>query len=207
MAEENRQSVLDAINRAKELYQEIVGKGKHEILKNEEPWNVPGVINYNLNFVKKNYKKSIIQPYYAKTKGNNNLSLFEEDSDIEVDFIEYLEKSKQVKWWFKNGKSDRTYFAVPYVENGITKPFYVDFIVMLNNGQIGLFDTKGGVYAKTAKEKAEGLVGYIIKENKGGRQLFGGIVIPDKGSWRYNDNKKYEYDLNNLTDWKFLDLK
>jgi len=207
LAEENRQSVLDAINRAKELYQEIVGKGKHEILKNEEPWNVPGVINYNLNFVKKNYKKSIIQPYYAKTKGNNNLSLFEEDSDIEVDFIEYLEKSKQVKWWFKNGKSDRTYFAVPYVENGITKPFYVDFIVMLNNGQIGLFDTKGGVYAKTAKEKAEGLVGYIIKENKGGRQLFGGIVIPDKGSWRYNDNKKYEYDLNNLTDWKFLDLK
>jgi type III restriction enzyme len=207
LAEENRDSVINTINRAKELYQEIVGKGKHEILKNEDPWNVPKIINYNLNFVEKNYKKSIIQPYYAKTKGNNNLPLFEEDSDIEVEFIDYLEKAKQVKWWFKNGKADGTFFAIPYKENGIEKSFYVDFIVVLSNGQIGLFDTKGGIYAKTAKERAEGLVEYIAVENKSGKNLFGGIVIKDKGSWRYNDDKKYEYDPNDFKDWKFLNLK
>ena len=185
----------------------MVGKGKHELVENDEPWNVPEIINYNLTFVKKDYKKSIIQPYYSKTKGNNNISLSEEDSDVEVAFIEYLEKVKQVKWWFKNGRQDGSYFAVPYIENGIEKAFYVDFIVMINNGQIGLFDTKGGIYAQTAKERAEGLAEYIEKESKNGKKLFGGILIKEKNSWRYNDSKKYNYDLNNLKDWKFLDIK
>lgn len=127
---------------------------------------MPEIINYNLTFAKKDYKRSIVQPYYAKMRGNNNLALFEEDSDVEVAFIEYLEKAKQVRWWFKNGKQDGSYFAVPYVENGQEKPFYLDFIVMLKDGRLGLFDTKGGIYAKTAKERAEGLTEYIAAENK-----------------------------------------
>ncbi|OGY48055.1 MAG: hypothetical protein A2663_03215 [Candidatus Buchananbacteria bacterium RIFCSPHIGHO2_01_FULL_46_12] len=206
LAEENRQAVIDVINRAKEFYEDVVGKGKHEVIQNEEPWNVPEIINYNLNFVEKDYKRSIIQPYYAKTKGTSNLSLFEEDSDVEVKFIEYLEKAKQVKWWFKNGSQDGSYFAMPYAENDQKKPFYVDFIIMLNDGRIGLFDTKGGIYAKTAKERAEGLAEYIAAENKKGKKLFGGIALKDKNSWRYNDSKKYSYDPSNLKDWKFLDF-
>jgi type III restriction enzyme len=207
LADENRQAVIDVINKAKELYQEVVGKGKHEIVQNDEPWNVPRTINYNLNYVKKNYKKSVIQPYYSKTNGNDTLSLFEEDSEIETAFIDYLEKAKKVKWWFKNGTKDGSYFAVPYFENGNEKPFYVDFIVMLDNNQIGLFDTKGGIYAKTAKERAEGLAEYISKENnKKNKKLFGGIVIKNKNSWRFNDNKKYSYDPDNLKEWKFLDI-
>src|SRR3989338_4003020 len=206
LAEENRQAVIDVINRAKEFYEDVVGKGKHEVIQNEEPWNVPEIINYNLNFVEKDYKRSIIQPYYAKIKGTSNLSLFEEDSDVEVKFIEYLEKAKQVKWWFKNGSQDGSYFAMPYAENDQKKPFYVDFIIMLNDGRIGLFDTKGGIYAKTAKERAEGLAEYIAAENKKGKKLFGGIALKDKNSWRYNDSKKYSYDPSNLKDWKFLDF-
>lgn len=206
LAEENRQIVTDVINRAKELYQDVVGRGKHELVLNDDPWNVPRIINYNLNFVEKDYKRSIVQPYFAKTKGSDNLSLFEEDSDIEVAFIEYLEKARQVRWWFKNGKQDGSYFAVPYVENGQERPFYLDFIVMLTDGRLGLFDTKGGIYAKTAKERAEGLAEYIATENKKDKNLFGGIVLQDKNSWRYHDGKKYTYDPSNLKDWKFLDL-
>jgi type III restriction enzyme len=206
LADENRQAIIDVINKAKELYQEVVGKGKHEIVQNDELWNIPKIINYNLNFVKKNYKKSVIQPYFSKTKGDDSLSVFEEDSEVEIAFIDYLEKAKKVKWWFKNGTKDGSYFAVPYSENGNEKPFYVDFIVMLDNNKIGLFDTKGGIYAKTAKERAEGLAEYITKENKNGKKLLGGIVIKDKNSWRFNDNKKYDYDPDNLKEWKFLDL-
>lgn len=206
LAEENRQLVVDVINRAKELYQDVVGRGKHELIENDEPWNVPKTINYNLTFVKKDYKRSIIQPYYAKTKGTNNLTLFEEDSDVEVDFIEYLEKRESVAWWFKNGKSDSTYFAVPYMENGSEKPFYVDFIVMLEDGRLGLFDTKGGIYAQTATERAEGLQSYIKKQNNLGKKLFGGIVVQDKNSWRINSKEKYSYDSSNLKDWEFLGL-
>ncbi|MCJ7805044.1 DEAD/DEAH box helicase family protein [Patescibacteria group bacterium] len=209
LADENQQIVIDVINRAKDLYQEIVGRGKRQLVMNDEPWNVPEVINYNLTFVKKDYKKSITLPYYARTKGTDNYSLFEEneeDSVIETDFIKYLEKAKQVKWWFKNGKQDGSYFAVPYIENGIDKPFYVDFIVTFVNGKIGLFDTKGGIYAQTAKERAEGLVEYIASENKKGKKLFGGIVLNEKGSWRLNGSKTYTYNPKNLKDWKFLNL-
>jgi type III restriction enzyme len=206
LAEENRQAVVDVINRAKELYQEVVGRGKHEVVQNDEPWNVPRIINYNLNFLEKDYKRSIVQPYFSKTKITKNLPLFEGDSTFEVAFLEYLEKAKQVRWWFKNGTQDGSYFAVPYVENAQDKPFYLDFVVMLNDGRLGLFDTKGGIYAKTATERAEGLAEYIATENKKGKKLFGGIVLKDKNSWRFNDSKKYSYDPNNLKDWKFLDL-
>lgn len=206
LSEENQQIVIDVINRAKDLYQEVVGKGKHEVIQNDEPWNVPEIINYNKTFVKKDYKKSIIQPYYSKTKGTDNLSLFEEDSDVEVEFIEYLEKAKQVKWWFKNGKQDASYFAVPYIENSQEHPFYADFVVMLKDGRIGLFDTKGGIYAKTAKERAEGLANYIEKEYNLGKNLFGGIVLKNNNSWRYNNRKEYFYNPDDLKDWGFLDL-
>ena len=205
LAEENRPKVIGVINKAKELYQDLVGRGKHELVKNDEPWNIPRIINYNLAYIQKSYKHSIIQPYFSK-KGASNLSLFEEDSAVEVAFIEYLEKAKGVKWWFKNGKQDSSYFAVPYVENGQEKPFYLDFVVMLNDGRIGLFDTKGGIYAQTAKERAEGLQVYIKKQNKAGKKLFGGIIISDKGSWQINNKEKYFYDPNNLKEWGFLDL-
>jgi len=115
-------------------------------------------------------------------------------------------KAKQVKWWFKNGKQDATYFAVPYEKNSERHPFYVDFVAMLNNGKIGLFDTKGGIYAETAIERADGLAKYINDQNKTGKKLFGGIVIRDKNSWRYNDNIRYSYNPKDLDNWKFLDL-
>jgi type III restriction enzyme len=207
LAEGNRQIMIDTINLAKEMYQEEVGKGKNELIKNEEPWNVPKVINYTLSFAKKDYKKSVIQPYYTRKSGVGTGNLFEEDSDLEVDFIEYLEKSKKVvEWWFKNGKSDATYFAVPHTEYGVEKSFYVDFIVMQKNGSIGLFDTKGGLTAETAKSRAEGLAKYIVEQKKKGKKLYGGIVLKEKNSWRYHDGLKYEYNPNNLKDWEFLEL-
>lgn len=206
LAEENQQAVVNVINRSKELYQERVGKGKNKIIKNENPWNVPFSISYDLMHKKKNYKKSVLLPYFAKTKTNEDQqTIFEEDSGIEVDFIKFLEESKEVDWWFKNGVSDATFFAVPYIENDLEKPFYVDFIVKLKDGRIGLFDTKGGIYAATAGPRAEGLAKYIKKE-KGKKKIFGGIVIKDKKSWRYNDSEKYEYNPNDLKNWKFLEF-
>jgi len=206
LAEKNRQIMINTINLAKEMYKGEVGKGKNELIKNEELWNVPKVINYTLSFTKKDYKKSVIQPYYAKKSSTGTANLFEEDSDLEVDFIEYLEKTPVVEWWFKNGRSDATYFAVPHIEYGIEKPFYVDFIVLLKDGRVGLFDTKGGLTAETAKTRAEGLAKYIAEQTKTEKKLFGGIVLKDKNSWRYNCNKHYTYNPNDLNDWRYLDL-
>ncbi|MDL1937517.1 hypothetical protein FBQ94_00445 [Candidatus Jettenia sp. AMX1] len=60
------------------------------------------------------------------------------------------------KMWFKNGDRDTKFFTVPY-SNGEKKPFYIDFIVKLKDGRIGLFDTKSGLTQKTAGPKIDGL--------------------------------------------------
>lgn len=207
LADENRQAVIDTINRSKELYKDLVGRGKHEVVQNDAPWNVPEFINYPIYFKNKDYKKSIMSPYFARSATpGNNLSLFEEDSSIEVDFINSLEKSPRVVWWFKNGKSDGSFFAVPYIDRVGEKPFYVDFIVQFSDGSVGLFDTKGGIYAETAKGRAEGLVKYIRSENKKGKKLFGGIVVQDAGSWKINSREEYSYNPDNLSGWEYLEL-
>jgi type III restriction enzyme len=203
-SEKNRQAVIDTINLAKDLYKTEVGKGKRELIQNEEPWNIPEAINFEPTFAEQKYKKSIMQPYYARTRDEGG-KLFE-DSDIENDFIKYLENSKQVVWWFRNGKQDGTFFAVPHIEHGQEKPFYVDFVVMLKNGTIGLFDTKSGYTAELAKSRSEGLVKYITEQKKKGKKIDGGIVRHEKKSWLYFTDKEYKYNPNDIKGWEFLNL-
>ena len=122
-------------------------------------------------------------------------------------FIKFLEKSDQIEWWFKNGDRDATFFAVPYIENGKNKPFYVDFIVKFKNGSIGLFDTKSGNTIKDAREKSDGLQEYI-KKHKG---LVGGIVAntdPREFKGRWMCYKKQGKDLNpdDFSNWELLEI-
>ena len=161
-------------------------------------WNVPKLISYNSKYKELPHKKAIMKPYFAST-----------ESVPEKDFIKLLENPKNsVKWWFKNGESDKKYLAVKYKDDtDMERGFYVDFVIMLDDGRIGIFDTKSGITAKIAKEKAEALSKYIKTQNqKYNKKLFGGIIIFKNGSCRYNDNEKYNYDENNLSDWKFLKL-
>ena len=130
--------------------------------------------------------------------------------ETETAFIKLLEKSTNIDWWFKNGDRDMTFFAVQY-GNGEPKPFYVDFIVKLKNGKIGLFDTKAGYTQKLAGPKIDGLYKYIQQENKKGKKLFGGITINTDqrnyhGRWIYFDKSKKELKDNYFSNWKDLEL-
>ncbi len=190
----NEQKFIDVINRAKEVYLSKVGSGKKEIIKDER-WEIPTSISLNNNYVETKNKHSIMEPFFQYSKA----------SDVEKKFIkEYLDKHDKIDWWFKNGDSGANYFAVNYIKNKEEFPFYVDWIVKYKNGKIGLFDTKEGLTAEIAKEKAEGLAKYIKEENTKGKNLFGGIVINKDKSWRYNDNETYEYNPKDLSKWKFL---
>ncbi len=80
----------------------------------------------------------------------------------------------------------------------------MDFVIYMNNGKIGLYDTKAGFTAKIAKPKAEALSKYI-KDNKS-KKVFGGIAVFEDGEWLYNDSEEYEYDDKDFSDWKSLDL-
>ena len=127
----------------------------------------------------------------------------------EAAFIDFLEKSPDVEWWFKNGERDATFFAVPY-NDGEDKPFYIDFVVKCRDGRIGLFDTKSGLTQKVAGPKVDGLRKYIKSENKKRRKIFGGIVINTdtrnyQGRWLYFDKTSKEL-RDNFSNWKILEL-
>ena len=201
LAEENLHLFLDVMTRAKEIYMDKIGRGKTKVVVNDIPWEIPETLSFNSNYTRKNYEKSVLTPYYARTKEGH-----EEDSAIEGEFIEYLNSSPNVEWWFKNGVSDATFFGIPYKENGLLKVFYVDFIVMLKSGKIGLFDTKAGITAETARTRAEGLANYVAIENEKGKSLIGGIVVKSGESWKVNSSKNYEFNEKNLSTWNFLDL-
>lgn len=196
LGKENVQTFVDAINLAKEKYQQEVVKQLSEKRELQEvpKWEVPVIVSYNSRYIKEDKVRSVLKPYYTK-----------KPSEPERLFIELLGNSDKVKWWFKNGESELKYFAVLYKDEvGIERAFYVDFIIQFKDGTIGLFDTKSGMTAKDATTRAENLVRYIKTENKKGKKLWGGIAIFVNGSWRYNDQETYNYDDTDLSKWKLL---
>ncbi|MFH1771849.1 MAG: DEAD/DEAH box helicase family protein [Candidatus Omnitrophota bacterium] len=198
LSDKNIQYFVTVINKAKEKYREEVSKREPELILDNK-WNIPEAIRYNGKYMQMEYKKSIMSPYFSDERWKS-----------EKAFIGFLEmNSKNIEWWFKNGDRDQTYFAVPY-NNGEEKPFYVDFIVKLKDGRIGLFDTKSGITREVAGARIDGLYTYIQKENKKGKKLFGGIVTnTDKnyrGRWVYFDKPKSQLKNNSFDNWVDLEL-
>lgn len=151
-------------------------------------WNVPTEDYYSKNTIVNDYKKCVMFPSYVSPKWKT-----------EMGFIEnYLEKNKNINWWFKNGDAkNEIYLGVPYLdEKGKPATFYPDFIVSYKDGRIGIFDPKEGQTATSTdtKLKAEALQKYI-KENKS-KKLFGGIVKSNKENkvWTINQDPKYDYE-------------
>lgn len=204
LSKENSQNILNYLNLAKEEYKiKVVGalSEQKEVIKSI--WNVPDSIGYNSKYGKLDYGKSVLQPFYTKKQ-----------SKPEEEFIKLLEDpTNKVKWWYKNGESEPKYLAILYTDgpppigDDQEHAFYPDFIVALEDGRIGIFDTKAGTTAEKAGPKAEALAKYIKKENqkRSKEPLFGGIVVFKNESCRYNDSEKYTYDKVNLgKEWKFL---
>jgi type III restriction enzyme len=199
LSEENIQHFINVIDQAKEKYREHVSRLGKE-LDYDERWDVPESIRYSSAYSQIDHKlKSIMQPFFCN-----------ETSKIEMAFIDFLEGPNRVHWWFKNGDRDWVFLAVPYQENGDKKPFYVDFIVRMKDGSIGLFDTKSGLTRQVAGPKIDGLNAYIKEQNKKGKKLFGGIVTNTDprnftGRWIYFD-KDSEALTNSNDNWDNLSL-
>jgi len=197
LSNKNNQHFFNVIDRAKEKYQKEVIKREPE-LEFEENWNIKESLTFGGEYTQEERKRSVMQPFYVKY-----------DSNLEKAFIEFLEKSEMVEWWFKNGDRDATFFAVPY-ENGEPKPFYVDFIVQMKDGRIGLFDPHG-TFLSDFGPKSDGLQKYIKEENKKGKKIFGGLVAntgttTNNGRWVYFTESGDKFKKGEFGNWTDLDL-
>lgn len=192
LSEENNNYFLDIINSSKEQYKidvETKDKGLNVV-----KWNVPEFITFNENYGKKEVSKSVMKPFYIHQNASNP----------EKKFIEFLERQRHVKWWFKNRDHGLESFSIPYKEEDKIKLFYVDFVVYLKNGKIALFDTKSGFTEKEAESKVKGLKDYVnendmIYDNSGIVSLKGGV-------WKVYKEQGQKFDVYKSENWILLDL-
>lgn len=199
LSDANIQHFINVISLSKDEYLKEVAKRMPE-LEFVEEWEIPESIKFGSDYLQEEKAKSIMEPFYSRNHWQTERA-----------FIELLDKSKKIEWWFKNYDRDATFFAVPYESNGGTNPFYVDFIVKFEDGKIGLFDTKSGFTQQLAGDKVEGIYKYIQNENKKINKLFGGIVTNTDsrkftGRWIYFDRSKEELIENNFDNWVVLEL-
>lgn len=196
LSPKNSQHFVNVIDSTKEKYIAETQKRESKLQKSDD-WELPEMLNYGGNFTEFKTELSVMKPFYYDHKWKT-----------EKEFINFLEKSEQIEWWFKNGDRDAIFFAVPYVENDEQKPFYVDFILKYKDGKIGLFDTKSGNMIKDAREKSDGLQEYIKKHKK----LLGGIVANTNskdftGRWMCYKGRGIELNPNDFSNWELLELQ
>ena len=199
LSPKNYQHFVNVIDSTKEKYMAETQKRDNKLQKLPD-WELPKMLNFGGNYTELKVEKSVMIPFYYDNKWKT-----------EQAFIEFLEKSDQIKWWFKNGDQDATFFAIPYIENGKHRLFYVDFIVQFINDSVGLFDTKSGNTIKDAREKSDGLQRYLEEQNKKGKNLTGGVVTNTNSkdfSGRWMCYKKYGSDLNpdDFSNWELLNI-
>jgi type III restriction enzyme len=194
LSEDNITKFKDVIDLAKNRYMRETQK-RDDVIKSDSNWNFPKDISFTGNFYEMKVKKSVMKPF-----------LYDYKWKPEENFIKFLEKSKKVEWWFKNGDRDETYFSIPYEENNQTNLFYIDFIVKHKSGKIFLFDTKSGWTIDKSKNKSDGLQKYIRKNSK---KIQGGLVTNTNkndfsGRWIFYKKKGFDLDSNNLDNWENL---
>ncbi len=107
-------------------------------------------------------------------------------------FVKFLEANTQyIDWWYKNGESGMSDYAVPYTKaSGEKGLFYVDFIVRMKNGVVFLLDTKARDSRPDDPYKHNGLIDYIASQSGKTLPLKGGVLIESRpGVWRFCPQK------------------
>lgn len=168
---------------------------KSKVAENEvwnEKWEIAEEKYFNPRYEKYEYNKSLYEPCYLSF-----------DSETEEGFIDYLSNKDNVVWWWQNGSE---HMAVNFgIKYGIKSTFQPDFLVMFNDGRLGIFDTKAsGEREDDNKIKAEALQSYILDENKSGKNLIGGLVIKDGEHFRVNTKREYISFKEKVEDWTYF---
>ncbi|PIQ68927.1 MAG: hypothetical protein COV91_01505 [Candidatus Taylorbacteria bacterium CG11_big_fil_rev_8_21_14_0_20_46_11] len=163
-------------------------------------WKVPDRLPFDEEYTEIETKKSVMQPFFAKW-----------GSDAEKRFVEFLDSPRNsVSWWFKNGDRDAIFFAVPYKKGNGLAPFYVDFVLMMKDGSIGLLDPHG-IHLADFADKSDGLHEYIDHLRENGRKVFGGIIANTNhrdysGQWMLYEGVGANAKKDDWANWTRLEL-
>ena len=149
-------------------------------------------------------KKSIYQPLYVLKGPSGHVNY------LEMDFLNYLDKQKSVKWYWENGSElMRINFGISY-NNGMNT-FQPDFIVKFLDGTVGIFDTKAiDQRVEDTKIKQQALFKYLQSINwnrEDAPKVIGGIVIKVGTQFYIFEGNDYHSYHDSIEGWRnFEDL-
>lgn len=186
----------NVLENAKEKYIDSI-KDNNQILEQESNWDIPQCLSYFSGVTEMKVNKSIMKPFFTKKL-----------SKPEKEFINYLETSSKVDWWYRNGDQDNIHFAIPYGKKDNQKPFYVDFIVCMKNGKLGFVDTKSGWTIDDAKfsGKIEGLRDYIKQDQSYSGGIIANTKVDCSGSWKIFQKNSKLLKKDDFSNWDDLDF-
>lgn len=191
---DNQKHVSAVIDIAKSKYLDSVSTREAKLLR-IDGWQVPLALNFPSTYEAVPSKKSVMTPFYSDRKWRS-----------ETAFISLLDNSDDVEWWFQNGERDSSFFAVPYIEGGEEKPFYVDFVVLFKTGILGLFDTKSGQTIETAKSKSDGLRAFIGSVEKTDGGIVSNTSSDYSGRWVVFRRESQDLIIGDFSNWDTLEL-
>ena len=131
-------------------------------------------------------------------------------NELEKKFLTYLNDSEYVRWFWENGTElMQINFGISY--NSGMSTFQPDFLVKFENGDVGIFDTKGiGYNVEDTKAKAEALFKYVHETNNNRGilpKVVGGIVVEKGGVFYYYNERTYVDMGEDASNWKkFSDI-
>ena len=179
---QNRPKFVSVLRKAQERYRRDMVERMEEAktIQQKYTWSMPTSRAYKSDTHHVEQAPGhALQPFYELNKASNPEKLFR-------NFL--TKNSDSILWWYKNGDSGKENFSVIYQNNqGNQANFYVDFIIMLRNGRICLFDTKSSTGDPESVNKHNALIDYIKNLNdQNGTNMVGGIIIEDGGRWLYS---------------------
>lgn len=195
----NRPQFVSVLRKAQERYAKDMAERmeKAKTIEQHYMWTLPSSRTY------------LSETHHVESAPGHALQLFYELNKVsgpEVLFRDFLNKnSDHILWWYKNGDSGKEHYSIMYQNNqGKQANFYVDFIIMLRNGRICLFDTKSYAGDAESVNKHNALVDYISNLNAANRtNMIGGIIIQDGGQWLYSP--LHIDDAGNHAGWSVFD--
>lgn len=202
--DQNRSTFIDLINQSFVDYRKYIEDKAKKISRKVEKndWDVPEFKIFNNNYVNYPAPTHVMLPTYLFKREENLFG----DSNVEMEFIEYLEANKSsIEWWYRNGDENKADFSIDYRNTSeVTSLFFIDFIILFKNNVIGLFDTKaiGSDQEMVAKQNA--LVDYIEALKIRNKAAVGGVIVKESGSWWFPKGKIE--NNKDISDWQIFDI-
>lgn len=184
--ENHKPKFIELIDQALEKHEALLQQKAAQMSKRVEhtQWDVPAERIFNEYYQLREVEQHALEPFYEYTSA----------SKPEREFVSFLEQHKpHLEWWYKNGDKNKEDFAVTYEDiNGVTRGFYVDFVIKLKNGTIALFDTKTLDSDPNFTRKHNALFNYLKEKSTTEKPLIGGVIVPrsksDYSVWKYAEN-------------------